>query len=108
MYVALAAEAIRMFSRKGVNAEDSKPRVFQGQTSNGSGGESFVKTNPRLCALWTNPAREQIGQRPEQEEKEQEKIKRPQVLLRRATRMGPGTWRPEMRRTPTVAYRLPK
>ena len=45
--VALAAEAIRIFGKKGVNAGDSKPRVFQGQYDNGSSGEeSLVATKP--------------------------------------------------------------
>ena len=72
--VALAAEAIRIFGRRGVNAGDSKPRVFQGQTTRcSSGGESLVATKARLCTLRTSLTREQTDQeRSKQEEKEQE------------------------------------
>ena len=61
--VALAAEAIRIFGRKGVNAGDSKPRVFQGQYNHSSsGGESLVATRPKLCTLRAGLAREQKDQ----------------------------------------------
>ena len=72
--MALAAEAIRIFGRKGVNAGDSKPRVFQGQYNHSSsGGESLVATRPKLCTLRAGLAREPKDQeRSQQEEKEKE------------------------------------
>ena len=72
--VALAAEAIRVFGKKRVNAGDSKPRVFQNQYNHSnSGGESLVATRPKLCTLRAGLAREQKDQeRSQQKEKEKE------------------------------------